>query len=72
MKVEILLNLLENIPEISYLRNESVNGIHATVYAGTKGNPVIIDTTDTEIDNFAVKGLFDELGLDPFYDDFIN
>ena len=72
MRVDVLLDLLENIDQVKFIRNMHENGIHVAVYEGGRGNPVLIETTDEEIDYLTIKNHFDDLGVDSFFYDFIT
>lgn len=71
MKVESLIDLLSTIHEVQFCRTSHENGVHTSVYQGRNGNPVLIDTTDEDIEAPIVKGYFKELGVDDWYFDFI-
>lgn len=71
MNIETLINLLSHIQEVQFLRTMHDEGVHLSVYQGSKGIPVFIETTEEEIDEGIVREHFKNLGVDDFYYDFI-
>lgn len=61
--IHVFIEILDSLPQIKYLRKESEDGITANVYEGVRGNPVMIDTTDEDIDERVAKGHLTELGV---------
>ena len=46
-----------------FLRSDCIDGVHARCYEGKRGNLVVIDTTDEEMDDSTAKGLLTQLGF---------
>ena len=61
--IHVFIEILDSLPQIKFLRRESYDGISANVYEGMRGNAVIIDTTDEDIDEQVAKGHLFELGV---------
>ena len=58
--IEILMDLQQRI---SFVRNESYNGISCSIFNGVNGNMVMIDTTDETIDYDEGVKYLGQLGL---------
>jgi hypothetical protein len=71
MTIENFLSLLHNIPEVSFIRRERFEDVHVEIYQGPTNSPIVIDTTDLEVDASIAKANLKNLGVDAFYDDFI-
>lgn len=66
----VFCELIEDLPDITFLRDKNENGISAKVYMGKKGLPVIVDITDSEdeVDYPEGRGYLFELGYEELMD----
>lgn len=61
--LSLFIEIIESQPGILFLRLQYYDGVHARVYQGLHGNPVIIDTTEEDIDIETAQAHLVSLGL---------
>jgi hypothetical protein len=59
----VFIEIIESVPGILFLRQDSRDGISARFYQGLGGNLVMIDITEEEITEDTGKGHLTQLGL---------
>lgn len=60
----VFIEMLNDLyPQVKHLRDTTIDDIKIMVYEGIRGNPVIIDISDDDLEIDIVKGHLQELGL---------
>ncbi len=64
----LFIDIVESIQGVTFLRDESTDGISAKLYQGVNGRLVIIDITDDEASDDTYKGHLRNLGCEYLID----
>ena len=64
----LFIDIVESIAGIQFLTQDENYGVIVRFYIGLKGNTVMIDVTDEDMDDDSAKGNLISLGLDHLID----